>query len=134
MRVDPDVKTLALGTPILRVEAGLFFANADVVRRELRRHAAEDHVNAIVLDAESIPFVDISAARMLNDTAAELRARGVTLMLVHDVGQVRDVLRATVGDDPELQTVYATIADALAAAAGGQGVGSPSAGESSSPA
>jgi MFS superfamily sulfate permease-like transporter len=40
---------------ILRVEAGLFFANADVVRRELRRHAAEDHVNAIVLDAEAIP-------------------------------------------------------------------------------
>ena len=56
---------------ILRVEAGLFFANADVVRRELRRHAAEDHVNAIVLDAESIPFVDISAARI----TVERRAR-----------------------------------------------------------
>jgi SulP family sulfate permease len=115
---------------ILRVEAGLFFANADVVRRELRRHAAEDHVNAIVLDAEAIPFVDISAARMLSDTAAELRERGVTLLLVHDVGQVRDVLRSVVDEDPELRTVYPTIAEALAAAA----TPSPSAGESPSPA
>jgi MFS superfamily sulfate permease-like transporter len=79
-------------------------------------------------------YTDISGARMLNDTAAELRERGITLMLVHDVGQVRDVLRATVGEDPELQTVYPTIAEALAAAMGGRGAVSPSAGESSSPA
>ena len=50
-------------------------------------------------------------------------------MLVHDVGQVRDVLRAVVGEDPELRTVYPTIAEALAAA-----TPSPSAGESPSPA
>jgi SulP family sulfate permease len=118
---------------ILRVEAGLFFANADVVRRELRRHAAEDHVNAIVLDAEAIPFVDISAARMLNDIAIELRTRGVMLLLVHDVGQVRDVLRSVVDEDPELQVVYPTIAEALAAAAGRRGAASPDSGESPSP-
>jgi high affinity sulfate transporter 1 len=116
---------------ILRVESGLFFANADVVRRALRRHAAEDRVQAIVLDAESIPFVDISAARMLGDVAAELRERGVALLLVHDVGQVRDVLRAVVGEDPELQAVYPTIADALAAI---NHTHLPSAGESPSPA
>ena len=118
---------------ILRVESGLFFANADVVRAALRRHATEDHVDAIVLDAESMPFVDISAARMLSDTAAELRERGVTLMLVHDVGQVRDVLSAVVGEDPELQTVYPTIAQALAKV-GRAGRHPPSPGESPSPA
>ncbi|HEY4098570.1 MAG TPA: STAS domain-containing protein, partial [Baekduia sp.] len=117
---------------ILRVESGLFFANADVVRDALRTHAADDHVEAIILDAESIPFVDISAARMLSDAAAELRGRGVALMLVHDVGQVRDVLRAVVGEDAELQTVYPTIADALAAV--GAAGHSPTAGESRSPA
>jgi SulP family sulfate permease len=120
---------------ILRVESGLFFANADVVRRALRTHAAQDHVDAIVLDAEAIPFVDISAARMLSDAAAELRERGVTLLLVHDVGQVRDVLRSVVGEDPELQIVYPTIAQALAAAAppvpGGRP--SPTTGEPASP-
>jgi sulfate permease, SulP family len=100
---------------VLRVESGLFFANAEVVRHALRTHAAQDHVEAIVLDAEAIPYVDISAARMLSDTAAELRDRGVTLLLVHDVGQVRDVLRAVVDEDPDLKTVYPTIAQALAA-------------------
>jgi MFS superfamily sulfate permease-like transporter len=82
-----------------------------------------------VLDAESIPFVDISAARMLNDTAVELRDRGVTLLLVHDVGQVRDVLRSVVDEDPQLQTVYPTIAEALAAVT----PPSPGSGESPSP-
>lgn len=100
---------------ILRVESGLFFANADVVRRALRHHATEDHVEAIVLDAESIPFVDISAARMLDEVATELREGGVRLLLVHDLGQVRDVLRAVVGEGSELQAVYPTIAEALAA-------------------
>jgi sulfate permease, SulP family len=119
---------------ILRVEAGLFFANADVVRRELRRHAAEDHVDAIVLDAASMPFVDISAARMLSETAAELRERGVTLLLVHDVGQVRDVLGAVVGEDPGLRHVYPTIAEALAAVDTRATAPSPSPGESPSPA
>jgi SulP family sulfate permease len=120
---------------ILRVESGLFFANADVVHRALRTHATEDHVDAIVLDAEAIPFVDISAARMLSDAAAELRGRGVTLLLVHDVGQVRDVLRAVVDEDPELQIVYPTIAEALAAAAPPVDHDrSPAAGEPTSPA
>jgi SulP family sulfate permease len=117
---------------ILRVESGLFFANADVVRNALRTHAADDHVEAIILDAESIPFVDISAARMLSDAAGELRGRGVSLMLVHDVGQVRDVLRAVVGEDAQLQTVYPTIAEALAAV--GPAEHSPTPGESRSPA
>ena len=101
------------------------------MRRALRNHATEDHVQAIVLDAESIPFVDISAARMLGDAAAELRERGVALLLVHDVGQVRDVLRAVVGEDPALQAVYPTIADALAAI---DAAHLPSTGESRSPA
>ncbi|MCW2984074.1 MAG: sulfate transporter [Conexibacter sp.] len=118
---------------ILRVESGLFFANADVVRRALRTHAAEDHVDAIILDAEAIPSVDISAARMLSDAAAELRDRGVTLLLVHGVGQVRDVLRAVVDEDPELQIVYPTIAQALAAAAPPVRDPSPRPGEPASP-
>jgi SulP family sulfate permease len=119
---------------ILRVESGLFFANADVVRHALRAHAAQDDVGAIVLDAEAIPFVDISAARMLSDAAAELRERGVTLLLVHDVGQVRDVLRAVVDEDPALQVVYPTIPQALAAAASPVRDVSPAAGEPPSPA
>lgn len=119
------------GVTVLRVESALFFANADLVRRTIREHARDDDVRAIVLDAEVIPFVDITAARMLSDTADDLRDRGTALLFVHDVGQVRDVLRSVVGESPELQTVYPTI-DAAIAAAAADARPSPHAGEASS--
>ena len=49
---------------------------------------------------------------MLGETAEDLAAGGQRMVLAHDVGQVRDVLRA--GGDGELE-VYATIAEAVAA-------------------
>lgn len=109
------------GVTVLRVESGLFFANSDLVRRAIREHARDDDVRAIVLDAEAIPFVDITAARMLSETADELRDRGTALLLVHDIGQVRDMLRSVVGESPELRTVYPTIPAAIAAATAGDG-------------
>ena len=53
------------GVVVIRVEGGLFFANADAVRRALRADAARPGTTAIVLDAESVPFVDVTAVRML---------------------------------------------------------------------
>jgi MFS superfamily sulfate permease-like transporter len=44
------------GVVILRVESGLFFANADAVRENIRANAADPNVETVVLDAETIPF------------------------------------------------------------------------------
>jgi sulfate permease, SulP family len=103
------------GVVVLRVEAGLFFANAEHVRDVVRGHV-EDDTGAIVLDAETIPFIDVSAARMLADLAADLDRDGVDLVIARDVGQVRDVLRRT-GEDrapvPTFPTVQAAV-DAIA--------------------
>ena len=60
------------GIPVLRVESGLFFANADAVRRSIRAHAAAPGTRGVVLDAEAIAFVDITAVRMLDELADEL--------------------------------------------------------------
>ena len=49
----PENET-APGVAVLRVESALFFANADVVRHEIRRCAAKG-ARAIVLDAASVP-------------------------------------------------------------------------------
>ena len=78
---------------MLRVDAGLFFANADHVRSVIRDAAARGGVHAVVLDAETTPFVDVTAAEMLAGLADELEREGVELLLARDVGQVRDVLR-----------------------------------------
>ena len=79
------------GVAVLRVEGGIYFANADAIRAHVLG-AAADGVHAIVLDAETIPFIDVTAARMLDTLAGDLRRRGVELLVARDVGQVRDLL------------------------------------------
>ncbi len=101
------------GIPVLRVESGLFFANADTVRRAIKDYADEPGTRAVVVDAESIAFVDVTAARMLYELADELDRAGVRLVLAHDIGQVADVLDKE-GVETRV-TVYRTVEEAVAA-------------------
>jgi high affinity sulfate transporter 1 len=98
----------APGVVVLRPEAGLFFANADWVRDEIR--SREGDARAIVLDAESMPFLDVTAARMLGELTEDLRRRGVRLVVARDMGQVRDVIRRS--GETTLE-VYPTVEAAL---------------------
>jgi MFS superfamily sulfate permease-like transporter len=96
---------------VIRVESGLFFANADHVRErieELRTPASR----IVVLDAETSPFIDITAAKMLVQLAAALRKDGADLRIARDIGQFRDVIRHAV---PEAfhHKVFPTIDEAL---------------------
>jgi SulP family sulfate permease len=103
------------GVAVLRVESGLFFANAEAVRGAVSRHAHQPGVHAVVLDAEAIAFVDVSAVRMLVALADDLDRAGIQLALAHGLGQVRDVLQH--GETPETLRLYPTVRDAVAAAA-----------------
>ena len=80
------------GIVVLRVEGGLFFANADAVREQIRRHAASPGTRGVVLDAETMPFIDVTAASMLAELFDDLRRDGIQLVLARDIGQVRDFL------------------------------------------
>jgi high affinity sulfate transporter 1 len=108
---------------LLRVEGGLFFANADTVREAVRAHAAEPGTRAVVLDAETAPYIDVSAARMLIQLAGDLRREGVELVIARDVGQVRDVLRRA-EDSATLPRAFRTVPDALQAVTGPESPGS----------
>jgi SulP family sulfate permease len=90
----PEDRTVP-GVAVLRVESGLFFGNSDHVAAVIRRAAAAGGVRAVVLDCETAPFVDVTAARMLDELTAGLRERGVRLVIAREVGQVRDVLAAS---------------------------------------
>ena len=96
------------GIVILRIESGLYFANAENVRSRILGAGGADGVRGVVVDAETAPFVDVSAARMLVGAHGELRARGVRLVLARAVGQVRDVL-GCITDEQDLIGPYATI-------------------------
>ena len=99
------------GVVVLRVESGLYFANADHVRTTIRSLAAAPGTRAVVIDAESMPFVDVTAVRVLGELAEELAEGGVTLMVAHDIGQVRDLLP----DNGDVPGLYDGIAEAIAA-------------------
>ncbi len=97
---------------ILRIESSLYFANADAVRARIISAASAEGITAVVLDAETVPFVDVTAARMLQALAADLRRQEVRLLVAREVGQVRDVLRHVV-DDPELTRFYPSVRAAV---------------------
>jgi anti-anti-sigma factor len=80
------------GLVILRPESGLYFANSEHVRNEIRSAFARSRPRAVVLDAETVPFIDVTAITMLDQLADDLKRGGVKLVLARDIGGVRDVI------------------------------------------
>jgi high affinity sulfate transporter 1 len=105
------------GVAVLRVESGLFFANADAVRKDVLAHAV-DGTKTIVIDGETVPFIDMTAAQMLESLAEDLERDGIQLVLARDVGQVRDILKRQEADHPVAIRTYPTVQDAVTAAVG----------------
>ncbi len=107
----PDLKTLD-GVVVVRVEAGMFFANADHVRDQITGLVTAD-TTMVVLDAETSPFIDVSAAQMLAQLRDSLARRNVSFRVARDIGQFRDVLSGA--DQGALKVdVYQTVSKALA--------------------
>jgi len=82
------------GVAVLRVESGVFFANADAVRDAIKQAAAEPGIRGVVLDAEAIAFVDVTSVRMLHEVGADLARTGQRLVIARDLVQVADLLDA----------------------------------------
>ena len=98
---------------VVRVEAGLFFANSDHVRDRINALLTPD-TRIVVLDAETSPDIDVTAAQMLTELAASLARDGIELRIARDIGQFRDVIRRTTPDAFREQ-VYLSVDDALGA-------------------
>jgi MFS superfamily sulfate permease-like transporter len=114
--VDTDRHPDAVATPgveILRVESGLFFANAEFVRTHIQALASKRGTRAVIIDAETIPFVDITSVRMLDALGGTLASGGVRLALAKDIGQVRDLLPSE--SEAGNVEVYDTIDEAVGA-------------------
>jgi sulfate permease, SulP family len=110
----PDARPVP-GVAVLRAESGLFFANAEAVLAKIREAAAKDGVHAVVLDTESVPFIDVEAARSITRLAASLQEQDVTLLIARDIGQVRDVL-GEVGGEQVRGRMFPSVREAVAAA------------------
>ncbi|RDI49947.1 SulP family inorganic anion transporter [Nocardia mexicana] len=97
---------------VVRVESGLFFANADYVRDRIGQLCTE-HTKLVVLDAETSPTIDVTAAAVLDDLRDGLARRGIDFRIARSIGQFGDELRtAQTGGAPI--GVYPTVAAAVA--------------------
>src|SRR3546814_8004462 len=90
----------------------MFFANADHVRDQITGLVTAD-TTMVVLDAETSPFIDVSAAQMLVQLRDSLARRKASFRVARDTGQFRDALS---GADRGALTVdvYPTVSKALA--------------------
>jgi sulfate permease, SulP family len=112
MARDPSA-TRVPGIVVLRPESGLYFANADAIRARVLDEVERTGATGVVLDAQTVPSIDVTAVRMLDALAADLERRGVRLALARDVGQVRDLLSRVTPDSPV--RTYPTVRAAVAA-------------------
>ncbi|MFD6893133.1 SulP family inorganic anion transporter [Rhodococcus sp. NPDC060086] len=97
---------------VVRVESGLYFANSDYVHQQIKSRCT-DETRLVVLDAETSPFIDVSAAQMLLELRDTLAERGITLRIARDIGQFGDVLEHS-GSGGAPIAVYPTVRAAIA--------------------
>jgi MFS superfamily sulfate permease-like transporter len=82
-----------------------------VVRQSIRAWAADPKVRAVVLDAETIPAIDVTASHMLIELGHQLQRRGKRLLLARQVGQVREILDKEGG--PTAIEIYPSVREAV---------------------
>ncbi|WP_050470398.1 SulP family inorganic anion transporter [Herbaspirillum chlorophenolicum] len=121
VRIDlhPEARPVA-GILILRPEEPLFFANAEKILGQARRHIndAAQPVRAIILSLEESPDLDSSSLEALRDFAGFVHAGGKILLLARLKNSVQDILkRADVAGLPPSAIMDLSVDDAVAAVA-----------------
>jgi MFS superfamily sulfate permease-like transporter len=103
---------LVPGLVLVRWDAPLFFANAEMFRDYVRRAvaAAPTPTRWVVVAAEPVTDIDITAADVLAELDRELHAAGADLCFAEVKGPVKDRLKhyglfATLGDENFFRTV-----------------------------
>jgi high affinity sulfate transporter 1 len=106
------------GLVLFRWDAPLFFANAELFRTRVLAAVADSPTPArrVVIAAEPITSVDVTAADALADLEGALRAKGVRLVFAEMKDPVKDKLkRFGLFDRFGPQAFYPTIEDAVGA-------------------
>lgn len=90
----PEVELLH-GVLVLRIEAGLFYFNAENVKKEiLQRIREQTATDLVVIDLSTSANIDLAGVRMLGELYEEALQTGASLALAEVHGEVRDLLQA----------------------------------------
>lgn len=84
------------GVLIVRADAPLLFANCVTIKETiLEMIEAEEEIELVILDLQSSPTLDISAADMLKELQETLDKCGIEFRIAHPTGQASDALKIT---------------------------------------
>ena len=104
------------GVVVYRWEAPLFFANANMLREQIRRLVRDGRTTWIVLQCEAITDIDVTAADMLEQLDLELNAQGIHVAFVQLRERLQDlVYRYGLFETLDRDHFYNSIDEALAA-------------------
>ena len=96
----PEAETFP-GLLIIRFDADLFFANANVFADDVREAlaAADPKPSVVLFDAESVSDIDSTAIMVMRDLRAELESVGIELWTARIKTRVRETIDRVDGDD-----------------------------------
>ncbi|MEO1485475.1 MAG: sulfate permease [Bacteroidota bacterium] len=82
---------------IVRFDGQLYFANMDYFKKTLYANVSKkgDALKSIVLNAESINYMDSSATTMLHQIISDLKEKGIDIYIAGAIGPVRDILHVS---------------------------------------
>ena len=109
----PESQTI-LGMIVVRPDAPMFFANATLLREEVRRmvRESEPEPRVVVLDMERTPQLDVTSIDALAELKNDLDTIGVELWLARTLGELLDEtlqrsgLEELIGPDHIFATVH----------------------------
>jgi len=111
----PEAERLP-GTLIYRFEASLVFFNADHFRERVKAvvREAPGPIRYLLLDAETMPFLDTTGVANLDRVRGDLEAESIALAVAADKGPVRSMLERTglagrIGSDRMFPTVASAV-------------------------
>ena len=89
----PDYQTIP-GALIVRIDGGIFYANADAVKNRIETlvAAASPPLTRLVLDLDNVGSLDIAAMDMIGELQESAEQAGYTLELAGATSSVRDLL------------------------------------------
>jgi len=91
-----DVFILYPAVLIVRFDAPLVFANSHTIKHKILDKVEEDrYVELVILDMETSPILDVTAADMLGELDTALHNKKIIFRLANCSGEVRDMLKAT---------------------------------------
>ncbi|WP_271764750.1 SulP family inorganic anion transporter [Aquimarina algiphila] len=79
---------------IIRFDAQLYFGNKEYFKNELHRHMAQkgNNLKTIILNAESINYIDSSAMHMLQQLIKDLKSNQIQFLIAGAIGPARDII------------------------------------------